>query len=180
MLCYSMPWEAFFHSVFTTSKSTCLIPASKQGSVSVFTSLGLFYWDTPPSLQIQQALKSTSSFFPKHSSSPTFFSVLLHITPKVILTLFSFSLFFIQSPNLTLSKYLFHLSFSNGVTVVPRPLCNLQVAQCSQTKSKFRALAFVSHKLPVLPLLRDPPTGLRCSQCVPDILKLPAPRCPHV
>ena len=122
MLCYPMLCEAFFTLCSWHPRQRVSFQPPKQGSVSNLHLSKAFLLRYSTFTSNSTSLKSTSSFFRQTQFLSHIFSISLYITPKVILDPFlSFSLLFIQSPNLTLSKYLFHLSFPNGVTVAPRP-----------------------------------------------------------
>ena len=85
---------------------------------------------------------------------------------------FSSILFFIQSPNLTLSKYLRHLSFPNGVTVAPRSPPESSSCPMSPRQSPSSLLwPLYPAKLRLSPSYRNLPLPLECSQCGPDIPK---------
>lgn len=113
VLCYAALCHAKHSLLRVHDIQTNMSHSSLRNKVQsrIFTSRAfLLRYSTCPSNSTR--LKSTASFFPQTQFLSHIFSIFLYITPKVILDPFlSFSLFFIQSPNLMLSKYLFHLSF---------------------------------------------------------------------
>ena len=170
MLLYAM--GSILHSAFTTSKSTCLIPASEtrfslelsplQGFPTEILHLH-FKFNKP---------KVNLIFLPPNLVPlPCFFHLSEH-HPKGHSWPFSSILFFIQSPNLTLSKYLRHLSFPNGVTVAPRSPPESSSCPMSPRQSPSSLLwPLYPAKLRLSPSYKNLPLPLECSQCGPDIPK---------